>query len=116
MGLLSETAEGGGSVFKEWFEAEQTVYASKDEQEFLRVKAAMSGQGLRFRVWITAEYPVFGASPWDPRLLGRKEKKLRKVYHIDVKAADRANLVAANRVVRSVTGRLSNADPRSEII
>ena len=103
-------------MFRDWFEAEQTVYISKDEAEFQRVEAALRAEALRFRSWTTAEYPVFGFSPWDPRLLGRKEKKLRKVYHIDVKAGDRSNLIAANRVVRAVTGRLSNAEPRNEII
>ncbi len=95
---------------------EQTVYISRDEAEFRRVTAELTALSVRFRVWTTSEYPVFGWSRWDPRLLGRKEKKLRDVYHIDVDAADRANLIAANRAVRSVTGRLSNAEPRSEII
>ncbi len=95
---------------------ELTVYVSRDEAEFHRVASELSAEGLRFRVWVTSEYPVFGWSRWDPRLLGRGEKRLRKVYHIDVDEADRPNLIAANRTIRSVTGRLSNAEPRSEII
>jgi hypothetical protein len=38
------------------------------------------------------------------------------VYHIEVKEADRQNLVAANLTVRGITGRLFNAAPLSEII
>ena len=97
-------------------EPELTVYISKDEAEFQRVVAALQAQGLRYRVWTTAEYPVFGWSPWDPRLMGRREKQLRKVYHIEVKERDRQNLVAANMVIRAVTGKLFNAAPLSEII
>ena len=97
-------------------EPELTVYISKDEAEFQRVEAALKAQGLRYRVWTTAEYPVFGWSPWDPRLMGRREKRLRKVYHIEVKERDRQNLVAANMVIRSVTGKMFNAEPINEII
>ena len=97
-------------------DAELTVYVSKDEAEFQRVVAALKAQGLRYRVWTTAEYPVFGWSPWDPRLMGRREKRLRKVYHIEVKERDRQNLVAANMAIRAVTGKLFNAAPLSEII
>jgi hypothetical protein len=97
-------------------EAELTVYVSKDEAEFQRVEAALRAQDLRYRVWTTAEYPVFGWSPWDPRLMGRGEKRLRRVYHIEVKESDRQNLVAANIVVRGITGKLFNAAPLSEII
>ena len=103
-------------MFGQWFEREATVYISKDEAEFRRVESALRELQLRFRVWTTSEYPVFGYSPWDPRLWGRREKRLRKGYHIDVKASDRPNLIEANRVVRAVTGRLSNAEPRNEII
>jgi len=97
-------------------EPELTVYISKDESEFQRVEAALQAQGLRYRVWTTAEYPVFGWSPWDPRLMGRREKRLRKVYHIEVKEQDTQNLVAANMAIRAVTGKLFNAAPLSEII
>ena len=97
-------------------EPELTVYISKDAEEFQRVEAALKAQGLRYRVWTTAEYPVFGWSPWDPRLIGRREKRLRKVYHIEVKERDRQNLVAANMAIRAVTGKLFNAAPLSEII
>ena len=95
---------------------ELTVYITRDEEEFGRVEAALAARGVRYRVWTTSEYPVFGWAPWDPRLVGRKEKRLRKVFHIDVPEDDRANLLESNRVIRDVTGRLSNAEPRSEII
>ena len=95
---------------------EITVYISKDAEEFRRVEAELTARALRFRVWTTSEYPVFGWSPWDPRLMGRKEKRLRKVYHIDVNEADRPNLIAVNQIVRAVTGKLSNAEPLNEII
>ena len=98
------------------FEPELTVYISKDEAEFQRVEAALKAQGLRYRVWTTAEYPVFGHSPWDPRLWGRGEKKLRKVWHIDVEERDRSNLIAVNNAVRAVTGKTFNARPLNEII
>ena len=97
-------------------EPELTVYISKDEAEFQRVEAALKAQSLRYRVWTTAEYPVFGWSPWDPRLMGRREKRLRKVYHIEVRERDRQNLVAVNMAIRAVTGKLFNAAPLSEII
>ena len=97
-------------------EAELTVYVSKDEAEFQRVEAALRAQELRYRVWTTAEYPVFGWTRLDPRLIGRGERRLRTVYHIEVDEKDRPNLIAANLAVRRVTGRLSNAEPVSEII
>ncbi len=103
-------------MFERFFNREQTVYVTRDEEEFRRVEAALNAQSLRFRVWTTSEYPVFGWAPWDPRLLARGEKRLRKVFHIDVSSSDRPNLIAANRIVRAVTGRLSNAEPRTEII
>ena len=103
-------------MFARRTEREVTVYIGKDPEEFRRVEEAMRTQTLRYRVWTTAEYPVFGFSPWDPRLWGRREKRLRKVYHIDVAESDRPNLIAANRTVRSVTGRTFNAQPLNEII
>ena len=96
--------------------AELTVYISNDEGEFQRVEEALKAEGVRYRVWTTAEYPVFGWSRWDPRLIGRRESRLRKVYHIEVSQQDRQNLVAANMVIRSVTGKMFNAEPVSEII
>ena len=96
--------------------AELTVYISNDEAEFRRVEEALKAEGVRYRVWTTAEYPVFGWSRWDPRLIGRRESRLRKVYHIEVSEQDRQNLVAANMVIRSVTGKMFNAEPVSEII
>jgi len=96
--------------------AELTVYISNDEAEFRRVEEALKAEGVRYRVWTTAEYPVFGWSRWDPRLIGRRESRLRKVYHIEVSQQDRQNLVAANMVIRSVTGKMFNAEPVSEII
>ena len=95
---------------------EITVYIGKDAEEFRRVETRLSALELRYRVWTTAEYPVFGWSPWDPRLLGRREKQLRRVYHIEVSERDRQNLVAANLVIRGITGKLFNAAPLSEII
>lgn len=95
---------------------ELTVYISNDEQEFRRVEAALLSEGLRYRVWTTSEYPVFGWTRWDPRLMGRKERRLRKVYHIDVQERDRPNLIAANRAIRLVTGKIMNAEPLNEII
>lgn len=97
-------------------EPEQTVYISRDEEEFRRVETALRERAVRFRVWTTAEYPVFGWTLWDPRLLGRREKRLRRVYHVDVAAGDRPNLLAANQTVRAVTGRIHNAVPYTEII
>ena len=96
--------------------AELTVYISNDEAEFRRVEAELALQEVRYRVWTTAEYPVFGWTRLDPRLIGRGERRLRTVYHIEVDEKDRPNLIAANLAVRRVTGRLSNAEPVSEII
>ena len=96
--------------------AELTVYISNDEAEFRRVEEALKNEEVRYRVWTTAEYPVFGWSRWDPRLIGRRESRLRKVYHIEVSQQDRQNLVAANMVIRSVTGKMFNAEPVNEII
>ncbi len=96
--------------------AELTVYISNNEAEFRRVEEALKTEGVHYRVWTTAEYPVFGWSRWDPRLIGRRESRLRKVYHIEVSQQDRQNLVAANMVIRSVTGKMFNAEPVSEII
>ena len=96
--------------------AELTVYISNNEEEFHRVEAALLNEGIRYRVWTTAEYPVFGWSRWDPRLIGRRETRLRKVYHIEVDQRDAQNLLAANRTIRSITGRLTNAEPINEII
>ena len=95
---------------------ELTVYISNNEEEFLRVEAELSSQDIRYRVWTTSEYPVFGWTLWDPRLMGRRESRLRKVWHIEVAEKDRQNLIAANLAIRRVTGRLSNAEPVSEII
>ena len=95
---------------------EVTVYISRDRQEFEKVEAELVARDIRFRVWTTEEYPVFGFSPLDPRLQGRGEKSLRKVYHIDVDASDSGNMVGANMAVRSVTGRINNAERRTEII
>ena len=96
--------------------AELTVYISNDEAEFRRVEEALKNEEVRYRVWTTAEYPVFGWSRWDPRLIGRRESRLRKVYHIEVSQQDRQNLVAANMAIRSVTGKMFNAEPVNEII
>lgn len=95
---------------------ELTVYISNDEAEFQRVEAALKAENVRYRVWTTAEYPVFGWSRWDPRLIGRRESRLRKVYHIEVSQQDRQNLVSANMAIRSVTGKMFNAEPVNEII
>ena len=97
-------------------DTELTVYISNDEGEFRRVEAALRDGGLSYRVWTTAEYPVFGWTRWDPRLMTRGERRLRRVYHIEVAERDRPNLIAANRAIRRVTGKLSNAEPVSEII
>ena len=97
-------------------DAELTVYVSKDEAEFQRVEAAFQEQGLRYRVWTTAEYPVFGWTRWDPRLIGRRESRLRKVYHIEVSEQDRQNLIAANMIIRGITGKMFNAERVNEII
>ena len=48
--------------------------------------------------------------------MGRGERRLRRVYHIEVAERDRPNLIAATLVIRRVTGKLSNAEPVSEII
>ena len=98
------------------YERELTVYISNDESEFRLVEAELAAEELSYRVWTTAEYPVFGWSAWDPRLMGRRERRLRRVYHIEVSEKDRQNLIAANLAIRRVTGRLSNAEPVSEII
>lgn len=98
------------------YDRELTVYISNNESEFRRVEAELAAEGVRCRVWTTAEYPVFGWSAWDPRLMGRGEKRLRRVYHIEVPEKDRQNLISANLAIRRVTGRLSNAEPVSEII
>ena len=95
---------------------ELTVYITNDEEEFRLVEAELESEGVRCRVWTTSEYPVFGWTRWDPRLMGRGERRLRRVFHIEVAERDRQNLIAANRVIRRVTGRLSNAEPVSEII
>ena len=50
------------------------------------------------------------------RLARPRERRLRTVYHIEVDEKDRPNLIAANLAIRRVTGRLSNAEPVSEII
>lgn len=103
-------------MFKKSNDPELTVYISNDEAEFQRVEAELKAQGLRYRVWTTSEYPVLGWTLLDPRLMGRRESRLRKVYHIEVETRDRQNLIAANMAVRSVTGRITNAAPVSEII
>lgn len=95
---------------------ELTVYISNDEAEFRQVEAALLAEGVSCRVWTTSEYPVFGWTRWDPRLMGRRESRLRTVWHIDVSERDRQNLIAANQAVRRVTGRIQNARPVSEII
>ena len=96
--------------------AELTVYISNDEAEFRRVEEALKTEGVHYRVWTTAEYPVFGWSRWDPRLIGRRESRLRKVYHIEVSQQDRQNLIAANMVIRGITGKMFNAERVNEII
>ena len=95
---------------------ELTVYITNNEEEFLRVEAELASEDIRYRVWTTSEYPVFGWTRWDPRLMGRREQRLRKVWHIDVAERDRQNLIAANMAVRRITGRIMNAAPVSEII
>ena len=103
-------------MFRREEERELTVYISRDEDEFSRVEAALREEGVRYRVWTTSEYPVFGWTKLDPRLMTRRENRLRTVYHIEVNEDDRANLLEANRAIRQVTGRVSNAAPVSEII
>ena len=95
---------------------ELTVYISNDEAEFQLVEEALKAEKVRYRVWTTAEYPVFGWTRWDPRLIGRRESRLRKVYHIEVSEHDRQNLIAANMVIRSITGKMFNAERVNEII
>ena len=103
-------------MFQRGTARELTVYISNDEAEFRRVEAALAAEGIRCRIWTTSEYPVFGWTRWDPRLVGRGERRLRQVFHIEVEEQDRQNLIAANLAIRRVTGRLSNAEPVSEII
>ena len=95
---------------------ELTVYISNDEAEFQLVEEALKAEEVRYRVWTTAEYPVFGWTRWDPRLIGRRESRLRKVYHIEVSEQDRQNLIAANMVIRTITGKMFNAERVNEII
>ena len=95
---------------------ELTVYISNDEAEFQRVEEALKAEEVRYRVWTTAEYPVFGWSRWDPRLIGRRENRLRKVYHIEVSEQDRQNLITANMIIRGITGKMFNAERVNEII
>ncbi|MCR5825036.1 MAG: hypothetical protein K6G54_00565 [Oscillospiraceae bacterium] len=97
-------------------ERELTVYISNDREEFRRVEAALNERAVRYRVWRTAEYPVLGWTRLDPRLMARREERLREVYHIDVAEDDRDNLLAANLAIRSVTHRVYNAVPVNEII
>ncbi len=96
--------------------AELTVYISNNQEEFQRVEEALKAEEVRYRVWTTAEYPVFGWSRWDPRLIGRRESRLRKVYHIEVSEQDRQNLIAANMIIRGITGKMFNAERVNEII
>ncbi len=95
---------------------ELTVFISNDEAEFRRVEAALAAEGVRCRVWTTSEYPVLGWTRLDPRLMIRREQRLRTVYHIEVDEDDRPNLISANIAIRRATGKLSNAEPVSEII
>ena len=95
---------------------ELTVYISNDEAEFQRVEEALKAEEVRYRVWTTAEYPVFGWSRWDPRLIVRRESRLRKVYHIEVSEQDRQNLITANMIIRGITGKMFNAERVNEII
>ena len=95
---------------------ELTVYISNDEAEFQLVEEALKAEEVRYRVWTTAEYPVFGWTRWDPRLIGRRESRLRKVYHIEVSEQDRQNLIAANMIIRGITGKMFNAERVNEII
>lgn len=103
-------------MFQRSSERELTVFISSDEAEFRRVDAALEEEGVRRRVWTTSEYPVLGWTRLDPRLMIRKESRLRTVYHIEVSESDRQNLLLANMVVRRATGRIQNAVPVSEII
>lgn len=103
-------------MFQKSMDRELTVFITNDAAEFHRVERALQEDEVRYRVWTTAEYPVFGWTRWDPRLMGRKESRLRKVWHIEVAEKDRQNLLLANMAVRRVTGRMQNARPVSEII
>ena len=103
-------------MFQRSSERELTVFISSDEAEFRRVDAALEEEGVRRRVWTTSEYPVLGWTRLDPRLMIRRESRLRTVYHIEVVEADRPNLLLANRTIRRVTGKIQNAIPVSEII
>ncbi len=95
---------------------ELTVYVTNDREEFRRVEAELLSEGVRFRVWTTEEYPVFGFNRLDPRLIARGERRLRKVFHVDVRERDRLNLITANITIRRVTGRISNAASFGSII
>ncbi len=95
---------------------EHTVYISSNEEEFRRVEAELTRRGVVYRVWTTSEYPVLGWTDLDPRLMGRGERRLRRVFHVDVDENDRPNLLAANMAVRQATGRIRNARPVNEII
>ncbi len=95
---------------------ELTVFISNDEAEFRRVEAALAAEGVRCRVWTTSEYPVLGWTRLDPRLMIRREQRLRTVYHIEVDEDDRPNLLSAQIAIRRATGKLSNAEPVSAII
>ena len=103
-------------MFEKIVDRELTVYITNDETEFRRVEAELKAEGVRCRVWTTSEYPVFGWTRWDPRLMGRGERRLRRVFHVDVDENDRPNLLAANMAVRQATGRIRNARPVNEII
>ena len=95
---------------------ELTVFITSDEAAFRRVEAALEEDGVRRRVWTTSEYPVLGWTRLDPRLMIRKESRLRTIWHIEVAENDRQNLMLANMAVRRATGRIQNAVPVSEII
>ena len=103
-------------MFRKDGKRELTVYISSDENEFARVEEALKAQGVVYRVWTTSEYPVFGWTRFDPRLIGRGERRLRRIRHIDVEESDRQNLLQANLTIRRITGRIMNAEPVSEII
>ncbi|MBR6353771.1 MAG: hypothetical protein IKS25_06550 [Oscillospiraceae bacterium] len=103
-------------MFRRQTERELTVFITNDEAEFRRVEAALAAEGVRCRVWTTSEYPVLGWTRLDPRLMIRREQRLRTVYHIEVDEDDRPNLLSANIAIRRATGKLSNAEPVSEII
>ena len=103
-------------MFRRQTERELTVFITNDEAEFRRVEAALAAEGVRCRVWTTSEYPVLGWTRLDPRLMIRREQRLRTVYHIAVDEDDRPNLLSANIAIRRATGKLSNAEPVSEII